>query len=285
MVQQLTTISPRTQDPVTLTNPETGLSYFPTESNKERTVFRFVSTLNAYTEVTVEATDSADADFSDSVTLNDSRPIPANTTRELRVTGPYEYLKFTVEATQSAPTTGEFKVRSLADNSDAILQSEILDEFEALNQGKTHISRYQESIADGGTVSLGIRNDNASTLYIEKIGLPVGGDALIRTSIDHGSYTDGTQLDLINGRPALQAEKTLQSVISANPTYSDPQVEIEGFRPGGSGRAIQATPGGEESGAVYEIEPGQTLVFELENDSGATNRYGFLLRVIETVIR
>jgi len=285
MVQQLTNIDLRTQDPTVLTNPDTGKEYFPTESNKERTVFRFVSTLDAYVDVTIEATDSADADFSDSVILNNKRPVPAGTIRELRITGPYEYLKFTIEATQSAPTSGTFTLRSLADNSDAILQSEQLGGFEMLNQGKTYALRYQESLADGNAVSLGIRNDNEATLYIDKIGLAVGGDALVRTSIDHGSYSDGTELTPINGRPELQTERTLDSVISANPTYSNPQVELEGFRPGGSGQAVQATPGTEAKGVAYEIDPGQTIVFELENDSGSTNRYGYLLRLIETVIR
>lgn len=283
MVQQLTEIDLRTQDPTYLTFGDDQI--LNAESNKERTVFRFISSLDAYVDVTVTATDSTDPDFNNGVVINEQRPVPADTTREIRITGPYEYYKMRVEATQGAPTEGSLAVRSISDNSDAALQSETLDAFEALNQGKSYVFRWQEEIADGETTSIGINNTNSNTVFIDKVGLASGGDALVRTSIDHGNYTDGDALQEINGRPELQVERGITATVTSNPTYSNPQAEIEGYRPGGSGTAPQATQGTEAPGAQYEIDPGQTIVFEMQNDSASTNRFGFLLRLFDTVIR
>jgi len=283
MVQRLTTLDLRSQDPTTLTVD--GSETLNAESNKERTVFRFMSTLDAYVEVTLEATDSTDPEFSDSVIINEQRPVPANTTRELRVTGPYEFYRITVEATQNAPTSGSLTVRSLADNSDAPLQSETLNEFESLNQGKSFKARYQEELANAESTAVGLSNTNSNTVFIDKVGLAVGGDALIRTSVDHGSYTDGTEITPINGRPELQVERDFTATLSSNPTFSDPQIEIEGYRPGGSGGPVFATQGTEAPGSAFELDPGQTIVFQLENISGNTNRFGYLFKMFDTVIR
>lgn len=287
MVREIGSIDLRTQDAIVIPTSEPDNVVFPTQT-KNRTVYRIVNTTDAYVEVSYDGTDTADDEFTDTINLNEGRPVPAGTVREMRYSGPYERLRFTVQATESAPTEGNVELRSVEDDSPNALQSETLSDFELLNQGKSYNTRYQEKLAnDGDSVSLGIRNPDTAdqSFYLRALAFPSGGDALITTEVDHDNYSDGATIALLNKRPELQVERDAEAAVTANPSFSGAQKSTEGFIPGGSGGSDLATPGTEGEGSDWEIDPGQDVVFTLTNDSGSTNRYGFLLQFAETVIR
>jgi hypothetical protein len=132
-------------------------------------------------------------------------------------------------------------------------------------------------------VSLGIRNpeSNDKEIILSKIEFDVGANGLTQYSIDHGSYTPGTQLDVLNRKPSLQEESPIEAEVTLNPTVSNPQLTTNGFVPGGTKTSGSGTT--TERG-TFVLSPGQDLVMQLTNISGGDNYYGFTLGIVEKFI-
>lgn len=282
MVNKLAEIEPRSTGDTVVTNPDTGEDFFRPEQLRD--VFIFTNDLDAYAEVSIEATHSNDEDFQNSLIAEEGIPVLPTKTREKAYTGSNELLKLIID-TPTAPTSGSLTIWREKDNTPVMLDSSQLNTFEELNEGRTYTLDFQESLIDTATITAGVNVPESSdvSVFVKQFGISVGGDALITTEIDHGSYTEGTALTSLNGKPELQIERPLEANLSKNPTTSSPQEGMTGFLPGGVGGG--ASPGGRYAQADYELSPGQDMTIQIQNDSGAENRYGFSLELIETVVR
>lgn len=282
MVNKLAEIEPRSSGETIITNPDTGEDFFRPEQLRD--TFIFTNSLDVYAEVTVEATHSNDPDFSTSLVNEQGLPILPGKARESAFTDPGELVQLTVY-TPSAPSSGSLVVWREKDHTPMDLDSSGLNAFKELNDGRTYSVDFQEELASAGTLTAGINNPESSntSLFVRQFGLSVGGDALVTTEIDHDSYTDGTDLTVINKKPELQVERPMEGSVTQDPTTSGPQAQMTAFMPGGS--AGGTAEGNRYSQADYELTPGQDMTVEIQNDSGSSNRFGFSLEVIETVIR
>jgi hypothetical protein len=283
MVTKLAEVEPRSSGDTVLTNPDTGEDFFRPE--QVRDVLILTSSLDTYAEVTIEATHSNDTEFANPLTIEQGLPLLPGRTREAAYTGSNERIKLTVTV-PNAPTSGSLTVWKEKDNTPLRLNSTRLRRFKELNEGRAYATDVQSELASGGTLTVGVRNpsDSPVNIFVEQFGISTGGDALVTTEIDHGSYTDGTSLSVINKKPELQVERPLNGSVTQNPTTSSPQETITGFLPGGSGGG-GASPGARSEGTAYELSAGQDITPTIENDSGATNRYGFSIDLLETVVR
>jgi len=281
MVNKLAEIEPRSSGETVITNDDTGEDFFRPEQTRD--TFIFTSSLDEYAEVTVEATHSQDPAFDNPLVNEEGLPIRPGRSRETSFTDPNEIVQFRV-ATPTAPTSGSLTVWREKDHTPMPLDSEMLNEFKELNEGRSYSVDTQEELTSGSTLTVGVRNpsDSRTSIFIRQFGISVAFDALLTTEIDHGSYTDGTEITPINKKPELQTERQTDAVISTNPTTSNAQESLTGFIPGGK---TGTAPGTRVPGAEYEINPGQNITVELENDSSNTGRFGFSIDVFETVIR
>lgn len=282
MVNKLAEIEPRTSGETVITNPETGEDFFRPEQLRD--TFIFTNNLDEYVEVTIETTHSNDEAFENALVNEEGLPVLPGRTRESAFFDPAELIQITV-TTQTAPTSGSLTVWREKDHTPVDLDSSSLDDFKELNDGRTYAVDFQEQLANDGTLTVGIDNPSSSdaSLFVRQFGIAVGGDALLTTEIDHGSYTDGTDLTVVNKKPELQVERPIEGSVTKNPTASNPQAQMTAFLPGGS--AGGTAQGNRYPQTDYELSPGQNITVEIENDSGSSNRFGFSLEVIETVIR
>lgn len=282
MVNKLAEIEPRSSGETTVTNPDTGEGFFRPEQLRD--TFIFVNALDEYAEVTIEATHSNDTAFNEGLINEQGLPLRPGDTREKAYTDSNELVKFVVD-TPTAPTSGSLRIWREKDQTPLPLDSTRLNPFNQLNNGRAYAVDFQDSIANDATITAGIRlPDTAdSSVFVRQFGISVGGDALVTTEIDHGSYTDGTDVTVINKKPELQVERPLSGSVTKNPTTSNPQASMTAFLPGGTAGA--SAEGNRFPQSDYEITPGQDLTVQLQNDSGSTNRFGFSLEVIETVVR
>lgn len=282
MVNKLAEISPRSADTFTLTSDVTGDDFF--RPKQERTTYILENGLDKYAETSIEKTHSQDPDFSNSVTLEQGLPTRPDIERPVAVTDSAELLEFTVE-TQEAPTSGSFIVWEVTDHAPVPLNSSELNAFKELNEGRTYAVDFQASIADAATLTAGIRNPDsaANSIFVRQFGISVGGDATVTTEIDHGSYSDGTGLTVINKKPELQVERPISASVTRDPTISNPQESMTAFLPGGS--AGGTSTGNRFAQADYELTPGQDLTVQITNESSSSDRFGFSLELIETVVR
>lgn len=282
MVNKLAEIEPRSSGETVVTNADTGEDFFRPEQLRD--TFIFTNDLDAYAEVTIEATHSNDTGFSNALTTEQGLPLRPGDTREAAYTDPNELVQFTVY-TPDAPSSGSLTVWREKDHAPLPLNSSKLNPFKELNDGRTYSIDFQESLADGATLTTGIRNpeDSSVSLFVRQFGLSVGGDGLVTTEIDHGSYTDGDSLTVINNKPELQVERPPEASVTKNPTISNAQASMTAFLPGGS--AGGTAQGNRFSQADYELSPGQDMTIQIQNDSGSANRFGFGLELIETVVR
>lgn len=282
MVNKLAEIEPRSSTSTTVTNTDTGEDFF--RPAQLRDTFILTNDLDEYAEVTLEATHSQDSGFSDSLTVQEGIPLRPGDTRQVAYRDPNELVQFVVH-TPTAPSSGSLTIWREKDNTPTRLSSNILNEFKELDEGRTYTSDFQASIADGSSITAGIRNPESADveLFIGKFGPSVGGDALVTTEIDHDSYTDGSDVTVINKNPEFQIERPLGASLSQDPTISGAQKSMTGFLPGGTTGANRV--GNRFSRPNYKLSPGQDITIELQNDSGASGRFGFSLEVIETVVR
>lgn len=281
MVKTIGSISPRSTGTFELESQRTDNGIVQPAQNEIRRTFRFISTLDVYAELEVLGTDSTDPNFTNSVQVNSTRPLPAGTVREHEDTGPYEYLKFEI-TTQEAPTEGTVACVVLQDNSPPSAHERlILDED--IHQGKGYLTSVHEQILGDDTTTLGVRNptDTGIEVVLHRIGLIATGNATISYEIDHSSYSDGTIVDLVNRRPELQIEKPAGSVVTLNPTVSGAQKSTNGVLPGGTKSAGSGTTSETVS---FVLDPGQDLTISMTNVSGGENRYGFNIGIVEKAI-
>lgn len=281
MVNKLAEIEPRSSGETTVTNPDTGNDYFRPEQLRD--TFILVNNLDVYAEVSIKATHSNDTNFTSALTNEQGIPLRPGNAREKAYTDSNELVKFIVD-TPTAPSSGDLKIWREKDNTPLMLNHTRLNKFKELTEGRRYRTEFQSSLTDGGTITLGVRNPSDSDVntFIDGDPIVTGGDALVTTEIDHGSYTDGTAVTTINAKPELQVERPVAAAITQDPTTSNPQKSMTGFRPGGTG--ANAT-GNRARTAEFELNPGQDVTIQLENTSSGSNRYGFVLDIIETVIR
>jgi len=86
----------------------------------------------------------------------------------------------------------------------------------------------------------------------------------------------------VNRKPELESERQIEASISLNPSVSDAENTTTGFLPGGSGGTAQ---GNRFGSTEFELDPGQDVTFELENDTDNQQRMGFTSTLFETVVR
>lgn len=283
MVTKLAEIEPRSSGEMIVPNEDNpdGDFFHPELS---RTVYIVQNDLDVYCELDVAASHSADPNFNNSLRVKEGLPVRPDTVREFSYTGSNEIVELMID-TPSAPSSGSVTIWQESDHTPMHLESEMFNEFLALNEGRAYAVDFQESLADAATITVGIDvpSDIDSSVFVQQFGLSVGGDALVTTAIDHGSYSDGSSVSVINKKPELQIERPIESSVTKNPTVSNPQVSMTAFLPGGS--AGGTSIGGRFTQTDYELQPGQNMIVQIQNDSGSSNRYGFSLELVETVIR
>lgn len=283
MVQKHGSIEPRSSGSTTFPNPDNpeGDFYNP---RQDRTVYTFYNDLDVYAEVSMVSTHSADMEFNESLINEQGVPILPGKTREVVHTDADELLRFEVR-TPDAPSSGDLSLVSEADQNGRPLDSARLNDFKELNEGRAYAVDFYEELPDGATLTAGFRLPEGAdiSLFIRQFGVSVGGDAIVTTEIDHGSYTDGAALPVINKKPELQVERPIDASVTQNPTISSPQETMKAFFPGGT--AGNTAPGNRFPQADFELSPGQDMTVTIKNDSGSSDKFGFSLELIETVVR